>query len=271
MNWSRTKSIFIICFLLLDVFLVFEMYMRQQDENVEDIADQSRLPKNYKIDTVLPSPPQDVTFLRGTRVDFTQQNVGVENLSHVVSDTGKQKINIDANGLQMTGTFAKPLSLGDIKNEDVQKDLLGKVYLGEDYTYWQSGEGKGILKFVQVYHSRPVYLSMRNKMQMLDFKVKNKHVVGFSQSYLKLSSNKHSHVDIINAEQAINYLVDRTDLVGYSILHIKSIELSYVNTVVDENSDPLIFVPAWHIVVRTESGTSDYFINAVSGSVQSIN
>ncbi|MCO7175241.1 two-component system regulatory protein YycI [Sporolactobacillus kofuensis] len=270
MNWSRTKSIFIICFLLLDVFLVFEMYMRQQDESIEGLHDEKRQ-YNYKIDTVMPTLPKDVTFLRGTRINFTQKKEAISGLSTGDIVSGKQKMTVNENGQQLTGTFAKPLALGDINNEDVQKNLLAKVYQGQDYIYWQSADDKSSLKFVQLYQSRPVFISSRNKTQMLDFTVRNKQVTGFHQSYLKLSSNKHSHVDLIEASQAINYLADRTDLVGYNLLHIKAIQLCYVNTVGDESAEPLIFVPAWHIVVHTVSGTTDYFINAVSGNVQSIN
>jgi regulatory protein YycI of two-component signal transduction system YycFG len=271
MNWSRTKSIFIICFLLLDVFLVFEMYMRQQDENVEPVPDGGSVTHNYKMETVTPTLPQNVTFLRGTRIDFNFQKDELVQLASRKNDAEKQKINLEKNGRQLTGTFVNPMVLGDVKNEDVQKALLNMVYQGQEYKFWRLGEGKNTIKFAQTYQNRPVYVSTRNKVQMLDFTVQQNQVTGFRQSYLKLSSNKHNNVELINAEQAINYLADRTDLVGYSTLHIKAIELCYLNTVGDESAEPLIFVPAWHIVVRANSVTSDYFVNAVSGNVQSIN
>ncbi|MET1248417.1 two-component system regulatory protein YycI [Sporolactobacillus sp. STCC-11] len=271
MNWSRTKSIFIICFLLLDVFLVFEMYMRQQDENVEPVADGSAITHNYKMETIMPTLPQNVTFLRGTRIDFNYQKDALVQLASGKNDAKKQKVNLEENGRQLTGMLVNPMMLGDVKNEDVQKSLLNMVYQGHEYKFWRLDQGKETIKFAQTYQSRPVYVSTRNKVQMLDFIVQKNQVTGFRQSYLKLSSNKHNKVDLINAEQAINYLADRTDLVGYSMLHIKAIELCYLNTVGVESTEPLIFVPAWHIVARIDSRTNDYFVNAVTGNVQSIN
>ncbi|MCO7126072.1 two-component system regulatory protein YycI [Sporolactobacillus shoreicorticis] len=272
MNWSRTKSIFIICFLLLDVFLVFEMYMRQQDESVEDVSDSGSKYSNYEVETVIPSLPKDITFLRGTRIYFNQEKEALVQLLDRKDNTEKQKITLEEDGRQLTGLFSKPKTLGRIeKNEDVQKALLSMVYQGQDYKFWEFGADKSTVKFVQTYHNRPVYVSTRNRMQMLDFTVQDNQVTGFRQNYFKLSSNQKNHVDLINAEQAIKYLADRTDLVGYKTLRIRAIELCYLNTVGDGGADPLIFVPAWHITVHTNDHTSDYFVNAVSGNVQSVN
>lgn len=272
MNWSRTKSIFIICFLLLDVFLVFEMYMRQQDESVEDVSDSGSKYSNYKAETVIPSLPKDVTFLRGTRIDFNQQKDALVQLTDRKEDAEKQKITLEEDGRQLTGLFSTPKVLGNVKkNEDIQNTLLSMVYQGQDYKFWELGADKSTVKFVQTYRNRPVYVSTRNRLQMLDFTVQDDQVTGFHQNYFKLSSNQNNQVDLINAEQAIKYLADRTDLVGYSTLHIKAIELCYLNTVGDGSADPLIFVPAWHITIRTNGHTSDYFVNAVSGNVQSVN
>ncbi|MCL1632181.1 two-component system regulatory protein YycI [Sporolactobacillus sp. CPB3-1] len=272
MNWGRTKSIFIICFLLLDVFLIFEMYMRQQNENIEDIPDGSSKIHNYKIETVVPALPRQLTFLRGTRVDFTRQKEAITKQLNQKSGTVKQKISLSENGRQLTSTFAKPMSIAAIKNEDVQKKLLNMIYQGQDYKLWQSGEDKKIIRFAQAYQGRPVYVSARNRIQMLDFTVQKKDLIGYRQSYFKLTENKKNHFALIDARQAINNLADRTDLVGYSTLHIKGIELCYLNTVGDESAEPLIFVPAWHLDVHVDgSGTTSYFVNAVTGNVQSLN
>ncbi|WP_028978112.1 two-component system regulatory protein YycI [Sporolactobacillus terrae] len=267
MNWSRTKSIFIICFLLLDVFLVFEMYMRQQDENFVNYHDESQR-YNYKLETVIPTMPQDITFLRGTRMDWSRNKDQLVQVAAKGKVREKQGFALDQNNLQLVSTFKRPISIGHIDSEDVQQDLLGNVYQGQEYKYWPFTSSSTEIKFAQTYRGRPVYISTRNKLQMLDFTIEDNKVTGFKQSYFSLTEK--NKVDPINAEQAINSLAERTDLVGYNRLHIKAIELCYLNTVGDESSEPLIFVPAWHFVVHTVNGTSDYFVNAVSRNVLTI-
>ncbi|GAY75578.1 two-component system regulatory protein YycI [Sporolactobacillus inulinus] len=267
MNWSRTKSIFIICFLLLDVFLVFEMYMRQQDENFVNYHDESQH-FNYKLETVIPTMPEDITFLRGTRMDWSQDKDILAQVVDKRKTQENQELALEQSNLQLVSTFKRPISIGHSDNEELQQDLLSNVYQGQDYKYWPFVSSSTGIKFSQTYRGRPVYISTRNKLQMLDFTVKDNKVTGFKQSYFSLTEK--NKVDPINAEQAINSLAERTDLVGYNRLHIKAIELCYLNTVGDESSEPLIFVPAWHFVVHTVNGTSDYFVNAVSGNVLTI-
>lgn len=271
MNWSKTKSIFIICFLLLDAFLVFELYQRQQAESIGGLTDGqvTNVLQNgsVKMQTVLPPTPQDVTFLRGNRVDFLNEKKNVAALMDPGRGTVSQKISVENSGLQLHSVFSSPVA-GAPEKTDFQKNLLNMVYQGQDYVFWQSDKKAGTANFVQLFNNRPVFISRRSSNQMLNFTVINNQIIGYQQSYFNFGQT--NHVGVISAETAINNLAAQNDLPGAEHPQIKVVELGYVNLVGDAGSDPLIFVPAWHIVVKTDRSTNEFFVNAVSGTVQTI-
>ncbi|RYL94149.1 two-component system regulatory protein YycI [Sporolactobacillus sp. Y61] len=267
MNWSKTKSIFIICFLLLDAFLIFELYLRQQDEGMEGPAGSTTGTNSFRIETELPSTPQDVTFLRGTRTDFSKEKENVTNLVNPTGATVRQKVGIEDDGMQLHSTFDQPVK-AQSNGIELQKRLLNLVYQGQNYTYWQSNKETGTMDYAQLYDGRPVFISKRSNVQMLEFTVTDNQITGYRQSYFTFK--KSNTVDVISAARAISNLGNSTDLLDNEQPRITGIELGYVNLVGDAGSDPLIFIPAWSIHVKTKQGTSEYFINAVSGNLQSI-
>lgn len=272
MNWSKTKLIFIICFFLLDAFLVFELYQRQQAESIGGLTDgqASNVLQNgsVKLQTVLPPTPQDATFLRGSRVDFSNEKANVSALMDPGRGMVRQKISIENGGLLLHSVFSGPTTVS-MENANFQKNLLNMVYQGQDFALWQSGSKKGDANFVQLFNNRPVFISSRSNIPMLDFTVSNNQITGYRQSYFNFKQT--SRVGVITAETAINNLAAANDLPGSEHPQIKVVELGYVNLIGDTGSDPLIFVPAWHIVVKKDKSTSEFFVNAVSGTVQSLN
>ncbi|WP_100486603.1 two-component system regulatory protein YycI [Sporolactobacillus pectinivorans] len=267
MNWSKTKSIFIVCFLLLDAFLIFELYARQQDEGVENLTDGSGTNNTFRVDTTIPPTPQNVTFLRGSRVNFSNEKKNIADLTSSANNGIGQKIQYENGGMQLHGIFASPIS-GNMTNTDLQKIILGLVYKGQSYTYWQNDSKARTINFVQLYNNQPVFISRRNNIQMLEFTVSQNKIVGYQQSYFKFS--KSNYVDVISAEKAISNLGENTDLLDSERPVIKTVELGYVNLVGDASADPLIFIPTWHIVVQTNHGDQEYFVNAMSGNVQTL-
>lgn len=268
MNWSKTKSIFIVCFLLLDAFLVFELYVRQQDQGVEKLDESPGTHNTFRISTTIPPTPQNVTFLRGSRVDFSKEKNAIAGMIASGNGSPGQKISIDDQGMQLHGTLASPIA-GDMNNADLQKAILSLVYKGQSYTYWKNDPKAGTVNFVQLYNDRPVFISKRSNIQMLSFTISQNRAVGYQQSYFQFK--RSNYVDIISADKAISNLGENTDLLDSERPIIKTVELGYVNLVSDAGADPLIFIPAWHIVVQTGKGSQEYFVNAMSGNVQTLN
>ncbi|WP_010630816.1 two-component system regulatory protein YycI [Sporolactobacillus vineae] len=268
MNWSKTKSIFIICFLLLDAFLIFEIYMRQQSDEMSRLNTGSGTQNSFRMQTSIPATPQNVTFLSGSRMDFSRERKNISSLISPGTGTVRQKISIDGSGKQLMSVFDSPIN-GKITDPVVQKGILTQVYRGQAYSYWKGGSGESDASFTQVYDNRPVFISKHSNIQMLTFTLRNHKVVSYRQSYFKFKQS--NTVDIISADKAISNLGENTNLLDAQQPVIKTIELGYINLIGDSNTDSLVFIPAWHIVVQTRQTQREYFVNAMSGNVQTMN
>ncbi|MCI1881400.1 MAG: two-component system regulatory protein YycI [Sporolactobacillus sp.] len=274
MNWSKTKSIFIICFLLLDAFLIFELYVRQQDEGIERVSDNG--PKNsFRLPASVPSTPSDVTFLRGSRMNFSKKKNEINRQLVTNKQNKSQKLLIGSDGTQLVGTFTKPM-VGKPSSADFQSNLLSMVYQGGSYTYWKTDEKNGKIEFAQLFNNQPVFIGGQSSPRMLSFSLNGNgtgeyrdEVISYRQSYFHF--RKSNEVDIISANKAISTLGESTNLLDSESPRILKVELGYINLVGDADTDPLIFIPAWHIVVKTKATTKEYFVNAMSGNVQTMN
>ncbi|RYM04636.1 hypothetical protein EWH99_09505 [Sporolactobacillus sp. THM7-7] len=272
MNWSKTKSIFIICFLLLDAFLVFEIYHSQDGESIGGIAGDSQEEsifnnKGIKWDANIPETPGNITFLQGRLMNLSSVKKDLESNKNPGPGLPIRKIMLENDGMVIRGVFNKPAAIAPEK-EDQLGSLLESVFNGQQYRYWRTDESSGMVHFVQTYEDRPVYLSKHSNIQMLGFTMDHGKVTGYRQSYFNFE--KTNTVNIISARDALNYLATKNELSVAQHPEVEMVELSYVNLVGDAGSDPLVFVPAWHVVVKKDSGTEEFFVNAVSISIQTL-
>ncbi|MFC7395069.1 two-component system regulatory protein YycI [Scopulibacillus cellulosilyticus] len=275
MNWSKTKTIFIICFLFLDLFLGYQLYERQvRNENYDSLAKNSveniLQKNNIKVEVPLPNiDNQNITFLKGKSVKFVNESGDlIDDLKQLEGPKDKpiEKIEAFNNGTVIQGTFPKPLPMP--KNKSDRQDFLNEyIYKGDNYTYWKTDKQDKMMLFVQNCDDKPIFIKDRKDINILQLLLSNGKITGYRQSYFKFT--KTNQLDIINPTTAINNLWSKNDLPVSEHPKIKKVELGYYNLVGDINTNqPLIFVPIWHIKVKTDSGQHEYFVNAVSGSVQ---
>ncbi|MBM7645505.1 regulatory protein YycI of two-component signal transduction system YycFG [Scopulibacillus daqui] len=275
MNWSKTKTIFIICFLLLDLFLGYQLYERQvRNENYDNLVQNSAediLQKNnIKIDVPIPDVEnKNITFLKGRSLKFVDSSGDlIDDLKTLEGskDNPKEKITAFKNGTLIEGTLSKPVPVP--KNKSEREDFLNQyIYKGSDYSYWKLDEENHMMLFVQKYEDKPVFIKDRKDINILQLLISDGKVTGYRQTYFKFK--KTNQLDIINPTTAINNLWSKNVLPVSEHPKIKKIQLGYYNLVGDVNTNqPLIFVPVWYFKVKTDSGQHEYFVNAVSGSVQ---
>ncbi|MFD2616543.1 two-component system regulatory protein YycI [Terrilactibacillus laevilacticus] len=274
MNWSKTKTIFIICFLLLNIFLAYEFYQRQSEELTMDSPTQdiTQTKNNVKIDTEIPKTPENVTFIIGEQQSFVKndKNDLIDSLKSLqdTKDYSAQTIKVTNNGRTIEGTFEHPVDIPK-QNKNYQQIIQKLIYKGNEYTY-SSTDKDGNLHFIQVFDSTPVYIKDHNGFTFLNLKVKNHQIISYTQRYFVFT--KTNKVDIINATGAYDNLIQNNILSGYKKnITLKKINLAYFNSIgnVDQN-DTMVFFPTWHMQVKTEKDTHHYFVNAVSSEVQTL-
>lgn len=273
MNWHKTKTIFIICFLLLDLFLGYQLYQRQQKNlNYGTIASEAAVKSDIKKPANIPQVPQNISFLKGTQQLFVNDKGDlISSVQKLQGPKGStiQTIQPENGGSVITGTFKKPITVPDGQS-GWNKILTNDIYHGNEYLMWKRSDKTKSILFVQMYKESPVFIKDRNDLSMLQFVVKNGKIISYQQSYFKF--NKTNAISIITPTTAINNLIEKNNgLFAGQHPKISSVNLAYFNLVGDTNQNSqLIFVPAWHIIVKTDAGNKEFFVNAATGSLQTI-
>ncbi|TCP23434.1 regulatory protein YycI of two-component signal transduction system YycFG [Scopulibacillus darangshiensis] len=276
MNWSRTKTIFIICFLLLDLFLGNQLYDRHKNSQDFDVFPQnnveSNLGKNINIDTVLPEAKKNITVIKGQRMSFVNDTGELlDSLKRLEGPKGHVIQTIEAfdNGTVIQSTLKKPIPIPK-KAANQQAALRNYVYKGNEYKYWKTDEKEHTITFVQTFNDSPVFIKERGNSNTLKVFVDNGKITGYRQSYFTFSKAKNA-LDLISAEKAINNLWEKNELPVSLNPVVKDVELSYLNLIGDATLDKaLFFMPSWHVRVKTNEGMKEFFVNATSGLIQTM-
>lgn len=278
MNWSSTKTIFIVCFFLLDVFLGYQLYERQQRYNLDSISMQSvemLQKKDIKIVGNLPDPKQNITFLRGQSTSFINSQGGnliapIQALEKDANNNVIQTITPNDDGTIIKSTFKSPMAVP--KNDASRVSFLDQfIYKGDNYQFWK--QTNSTLIFVQTFEGKPVFSTVTNQPGVLKvFISKSGQVTGYQQSYLDLQKpdNKaNNSLDIITPSAAIDNLWRANDIPATGHAKITHVELGYFNLIGSgtPGNNLLVFVPAWHVIIKSDAGTKDYFVNAIYGII----
>lgn len=295
MNWSRTQLIFIVTFLVLDLFLGFQLYdKREHADQVLPLEEKTLQQKLDASDIKLPPKmpeTESAAYIKGTAQAFaTEQPVDNEKnnpkkdkqkpkkvllpeLAKLETQNGKKIQQISVTGDHNTIISSKlvdPVKIPDHPtSSDISTFLNTYVYKGSEYHLWKWDEATSSFLFVQMYHNRPIFTKNRVRNGSLQLLTKDGKVIGYEQTYLdlkKYSKNK----DILKPLQAIGNLFKDNDLtVGDTV---ESMEIGYYNLIEQDLGESKVFVPVWHVWIKPKGSKEhkEYFVNALTGVIQTL-
>ncbi|WEG12813.1 two-component system regulatory protein YycI [Pullulanibacillus sp. KACC 23026] len=284
MNWSKTKTIFIICFLLLDIFLTYQLISRQKGAQNQENSTQSSFSqyiknKDIQINTTLPDTVGTLTFLSGSYQDFgNSSNKALSKALKALAGPAKKPVQMFTTDTQSTvlkSTFVNKVSVPETQT-DQQTFLNEYVYMGDQYRFWSYDKDEKIYKFIQTYNGHPVFSITNGHLNTLDMTLdkSGKYITGYTQSFVNIKKEKSTKLGVQPME-AIQQLWEKNMLSPINKPVIQAVELGYIN--MSENSDqsqpqPFAYLPAWYIEVKT-TATQDvkrYFVTAITGRIQTI-
>lgn len=281
MNWSRTKLLFIITFLILDLFLATQLYLKHQNaEQVQSLPNGPSIKERLKDNNIqLPDLPdtQKATYIKGEPVSFKNQDghlrAAVKKFEgHHKGKKNKQKISVSKKGNTLTSKFRKAKDLPDSREDwdDFLDDFLNNdIYKGSNYQECkESPLGDGLI-CAQGYQDAPVFSKNRSRTGPLRLVTKEGKITGFHQTLYKFKKYGKEK-DLKKPIDAI-YKISKDYDLGYGD-KVKEVEFSYSNLTQEENGEVKTFTPTWY--VRVDGGKDDpddmYFVNAFNGFVQKL-
>lgn len=258
MDWSKTKTIFIVIFSILNVFL-YSLYVNRQTEaqNVQ-VAGKLSIEESLAMDNItydtLPTYKNDSAYVSAKKVLFKQEDVA--RLPHqivtIINDT------------KLTSELKEPLSIRNGKGTyQFTEFLTNYVWHGTEYVLWEVNEEERKATFFQHVKGEPIYFSP-NAM-LVAYWNEDDLLTNYEQRMFTEFISFNRKKVLLTPLEAIGSLASRSYLKQDS--KITSIELGY-STLVQLLTETQVFAPTWHVRVKSKDGeVGDYFINAIEGNV----
>ncbi|EMR05537.1 Two-component system yycFG regulatory protein [Bhargavaea cecembensis DSE10] len=254
MDWSKTKTIFIVVFAILNVFL-FSLYMNRTNEDLE-VRGETSIEDRLKLD--------DITY--GNLPD-TKEAFRISGELMPVSSTGLREL--EGQTPRITGEHTliseieEPFGLEDSEGKlDFEEFLEEYVTNGKDYTLWEVDEEKRTATFFQQFDGRTIFY---NEHSMLTVHWnEEREAIRYEQSMLFNLKETNEKRNLYSPIQTISLLVRSGSVQPGS--NVKEVKLGYSPLI--QLTQTQVLVPTWHIHVESEDGAkTDHFVNAVDGKI----
>jgi len=253
MDWSKIKTIFILTFLVLNIYLVFEFYKVKNSTqyilNTETTFEKKL--KNEEITYV--DFPKNITkdkYLVGVPKQFY-----VEELNQDTIDKENPNYNI-TNGTTLEVALKEPIALADTSIDAIDAFLQTNILHGDEYKYWGIKDNE--LTFYQEYEEKTFYHNQNGELIL--YLSANNEIISYRQTYLSDIQVLSDNEKIIQPMSALEILYNNGKLRSHDT--ITKVELGYYAFV--QTSTTQVLTPAWRFVVND---TKDLYVHAIEGQV----
>ena len=255
MDWNKTKSIFIVVFLILNVFLYWQ-YLDAYNE-----AQRVELLSEKKIDSILND--ENITYkdlpLDISEAPYISAQVKTYNLNELPKIPNVNYKLMTENQLQ--AIITKPVSLGtDITTIKLTEFLQQFVYKGSEFSLWEIDEDARIATFFQNVNGHTLYYNVNGYVKIY-WNVDNE-IFMYEQAMLEKVTIEDKQ-KIVAPLQVIDELYTENLLkTGAEIVDMK---LGYSSRI--QLTQAQLFTPTWEIRVKSDGEQQTFFVNAVNPKV----
>ncbi|MDV6378802.1 two-component system regulatory protein YycI [Sporosarcina sp. GW1-11] len=255
MDWNKTKTIFIIVFSILNIFLYWLYLDRQMDVDNMQVIPKMSLEDALELEEVTYNPvpfmKKEVSYLSAHIASFSEEDLkSLSSQSFVLIENSR-----------LLSHMKKQISIKDEKGEFEFDDFLLKYVLkGNSYVLWEVDEENQRATFFQRVKNETIFHSP-NAMLVIHWDG-DENVTHYEQSMLDDFVSFNHKKDLLSPDDAVGSLVTRGYLKqGSTVMQVKS---GY--SILVQLTETQVFAPTWNIQVKLRDGTiENYFINAIEG------
>lgn len=250
MDWSKTKTIFIIVFLILNAFLISQYIKKKEINEAELYAESSfeeRLKENEIEYITLPKQTNKEQYLSAKSKKFTKEDFK-KLKDQTITNVTENKI---------ISTFDKPLLLGDeLYSEALDTIVKENVFQGQDYAFWKVDQISNTIIYYQTYNNKMIYNN--NHAKLVLFLNENREITSYEQTYLDQIEQFNEEKEVFSAMKTLESLFNKGYLPSKS--KVTDVKLGYYNLI--QLSSSYVLTPTWHITINEQE---DLFVNAFDG------
>lgn len=259
MQWSQIKTIFILCFIALNIYLVIQ-YVEKREQIGANILEreESTIEDQLKDDNIkygeLPEVDLEESFISVEQKEFSDEEI-IE-----LGQLKNQRTSVVINKRLIISQFDKPIAIAENQSKEKIQELFEKTFLySDEYMFWNWNREMNVLMFFQKELNRPVYFNQSGLV--LVFLDENDETLFYAQTMLGEGESRRDHQSLIRPIDAIETLYDNHEL--FQDDEITKAEIGF-HTRVPLDDGIQVFVPTWKITVNHERR---YFVNALEGFV----
>lgn len=261
MQWSQIKTLFILCFLILDVYLLIQFFDKQEKNDLDvKEGEESSIEQQLRLEEIeLPDDLQDKDKEQ-SYISVERKDLSEDDLDDIPDSDNQDSIIVDDNLL--VSKFEDPISVEE--KEDVKKEVKDNVMSASEFTYGGWNTDLNVITFFQKKRDHPVYYN--DKGLLLLYLNDDKEIIGYTQTMLGEENEDFdtSEKSLIEPIHAIDTLYNKREL--YTGEEVTDVSLGYY-TSQPIVSDEQTFAPTWGITIKGKNGERNYFIHADEGTV----
>ncbi|GGM28399.1 hypothetical protein GCM10011351_12920 [Paraliobacillus quinghaiensis] len=253
MQWGQIKSLFIICFFILNIFLVQQL-LDKRDENQSFIPEESSKEEELRLNINGLGNVSEESF-EAPLIYAKNKSLSDQSIAQIEQFSNQK--NAIINDTVMFGQFNEPVAI-NMNNEEAYKETLSRVIVNSgDYMFWGKDERSGLLIFFQVM-DYPIYY---NTNALLLIQVNDdSEMLQYVQTSLEIEEETVETKDLIPQIDAVSNLYHKANELRTGD-EVNDINLGYHNLISLPNGEQVLN-PTWNVKVNK---TKEYFVNAIEG------
>ncbi|HHY20642.1 MAG TPA: hypothetical protein GX525_01895 [Bacilli bacterium] len=253
MDWSRTKSIFIMTFLLLNLFLAFQLKEKNSANEISLITEAPTQEILSQMNVVIEEELVD-EHLEGSHIVGKKRPI-----EEFMSKTANNQDLTELNDTTLMSVLKRPFPLDENQFQDNLKQFMSMyVSKSNHYAFGRYDQEKKAIYMMQVHDGKlmysfddaPLILHLDSEMS----------IVSYEQSLFEVDEAGEAQ-EFLPALKAIEVLLNEKVIVVNDT--ISSIDLSYYSFFKPQGNVQ-VFAPMWQIRINE----TDYLVNAIDGSIQ---
>lgn len=261
MDWNKIKTIFILTFLILDIYLTYE-FIKLIDSQQYELKTETSFEKKlneYEIDYVdLPKGELKDRYLTAKPKTVSKREL---NLLKETILSGQELNNVE--GPTLHAVFKEPIKLKvPFDSKQLDSYISSHILYGDQYHFWEKSDGGNTITYFQEYDGKMFYKNINAELTF--YLNRENEIVSYKQTYLEDIQGRTESEKIIQPIKAIETLWNNGLLKPKS--KITEIELGYYTLVHLTTSQ--VLTPVWRFEINNEE---NLFVNAFEGQIIQLN
>jgi regulatory protein YycI of two-component signal transduction system YycFG len=256
MQWSKIKTLFILSFLVLNVYLLIQ-YIDKQERADLDVLNHQEASVEEQLEA------ENIT-IEDINVDVSEDTY-ISVSQHIFTDEDKEQLAglSDQTPVVFDDRFIvsqveDPIAIPETATpENINNIVRNQIIFPESYSFREWNEETNVLLFFQDTRDMPIYFNAYALLMV--YLNEDNEMVFYTQSMLSEPEPQGDLKTLTQPIQALGTLYDQNHLYPDDV--VNPVEIGYHTRIPLANGEQ-VFAPSYHISVNEERS---YFVNAIEG------